>query len=155
MRARGLRLAQSPNGIDEAALPTPERPQRPAPTTLPSWRLESALGSAMGWRSFGEAYEFRLVAGAPFTELGPATVWGRLKLPLLAGQEIHPLDRALTLADFPNGIGTSVASDRFAYITPALPVALPRLPTSARVVLDAESPDPSPGHGPAHGHHRA
>src|SRR3546814_1418072 len=85
MWARGLRLAQSPNGIDEAALPTPERPQRPAPTTLPSWRLESALGSAMGWRSFGEAYEFRLVAGAPFTELGPATVWGRLKLPLLAG----------------------------------------------------------------------
>src|SRR3546814_5039460 len=51
MWARGLRLAQSPNGIDEAALPTPERAQRPAPTTLPSWRLESALGSAMGWRS--------------------------------------------------------------------------------------------------------
>src|SRR3546814_13615770 len=115
MWARGLRLAQSPNGIDEAALPTPERPQRPAPTTLPSWRLESALGSAMGWRSFGEAYEFRLVAGAPFTELGPATVWGRLKLPLLAGQEIHPPDRVLTLADFRIGrascrerVGTSV-----------------------------------------------
>src|SRR3546814_16505330 len=113
MRARGLRLAQSPNGIDEAALPTPERPQRPAPTTLPSWRLESALGSAMGWRSFVEAYEFRLVAGAPFTELGPATVWGHPTLPPLAGQEIHPLDRGLTPPDFPNGIANSPAFDRF------------------------------------------
>src|SRR3546814_4763493 len=79
-----------------------------------------------------DLYEFRLVAGAPFTELGPATVWGRLKLPLLAGQEIHPLDRVLTLADFPNGIGNSVAFDRFAYINPDLTVALHRQPTRDR-----------------------
>ena len=131
--ARGLRLAQIPNGIVEADVPTAEAPERPDPTSCPLWRFDTPIG----WVAFGEAYEFRLVHGTPFRELGPASVWARLEHPLIEGQPIHPLDRVLTLADFPNGFGNAVPFDRFAYINPDLTVSLHRLPEDEWVLLDA------------------
>ena len=145
--ARGLRLAQSPNGVVESEAPVPVPPFAPPPEEQPMW----AFGEDLGWPSFGDAYEFRRISGTAFRELGPASMWGRLKLPLLAGQAIHPLDRVLTLADFPNGLGNSIPFDRFAYINPDLTVSLHRLPEGEWVLLDAEMHPRSTGHGTASG----
>jgi len=145
--ARGLRLAQSPNGIDESQVPLPAPPDLPSPTSQPRWRFESRIR----WQAFGDAFEFRVVRGAPFEELGPASVWARLDRPLLAGEAIHPLDRVLTLADFPNGFGNAVPFDVYAYINPDLTVSLSRLPEGEWVLLDAHMYPRSTGHGTAGG----
>lgn len=145
--ARGVRLAQTPNGLVEAEVPLPEPPDSPPPLDCPLWAFDTSLS----WQSFGDAFEFRLVSGTPFRELGPASVWSRLKMPLLAGQPSHPLDRVLTLADFPNGFGNSVPFDRFAYINPDLTVSLHRLPDDEWVLLDAHMHPRSMGHGSATG----
>jgi len=145
--ARGLRLAQRDNGLDERTVVLPERPAFAGPEESEPWAFDSSLG----WRTFGEAFEFRLAAGVPFRELGPSSVWSRLRLPLLAGQPIHPLDRVLTLADFPNGFGNSVPFDRFAYINPDLTVSLHRLPDGDWVLLDAAMHARTTGHGTAGG----
>lgn len=145
--ARGVRLAQQDNGLDEATVVLPPLPDHASPEDSEPWAFENPIG----WRTFGEAFEFRLAVGKPFRELGPAAVWSRLRLPLLAGEAIHPLDRVLTVADFPNGFGNSVPFERFAYINPDLTVSLHRLPAGEWVLLDAAMHARSTGHGTAGG----
>lgn len=145
--ARGVRLAQSPNGLDESTVPRPELAPLPAPADSDGFGFASLLP----WTTFGEAYELRLAQGTPFHELGPSAVWSRLTVPLFAGQPIHPLDRALTLADFPNGFGNSVPFEQFAYINPDLTVSLHRLPVGEWVLLDAVMHPRDQGHGTAEG----
>lgn len=52
---------------------------------------------------FGQAVEMWGVEGTPFGG-GEATVWARLTMPLIAGDEPNPYGVAAALADFPNGI---------------------------------------------------
>lgn len=146
--ARGLRLVEAHNGLDESAVPGPERVPLPGPAESSPFGFG---GSLIPWTTFGEAYEFRLAHGTPFHELGPSAVWSRLTVPLFAGQPIHPLDRVLTLADFPNGFGNSVPFDRFNYINPDLTVSLHRLPEDDWVLLDAVMNPRANGHGTAEG----
>jgi hypothetical protein len=145
--ARGVRVAEQDNGLDEASVPGPAPASFPAPETC----AVTALDLPIEWPSFGEAFELRQAHGAPFVELGPAAVWARLLVPVLAGEETHPLDRALTLADFPNGFANSVPFDRFQYINPDLTVSLHRLPRSEWVLLDAQMHPRAAGHGTAWG----
>ncbi len=145
--ARGVRLAETPNGLDEAAVPNPAPPSWPAPESCPRLRMQARLD----WVVFGAAYELRAAQGAPFAEEGPAAIWSRLLIPLLAGEEIHPLDRALTLADFPNGFGNAVPFERFVYINPDLTVSLHRLPAGEWVLMDALMQPRATGHGVATG----
>lgn len=145
--ARGVRLAQVPNRIDESTLVLPDPPASPDPEHLPEWEWKTGFD----WPTFASAYEFRPIAGAPFAELGPASLWSRLRVPLIAGHPIHPLDRALTLADFPNGFGNTIPMDAFTFINPDLTVALHRLPVGDWVLLDAHTYPRATGHGIAQG----
>ncbi|HEX9682512.1 MAG TPA: thioesterase family protein [Acidimicrobiales bacterium] len=133
MWARGVRLVEQPNGVDESTIVVPEVTAWPAPMTCPSWTLSIGLP----WQTFGDAFEFRLVAGRPFTEHGPASAWMRLRLPLFAGEDVHPLDRVLCASDFPNGIANVVPFERFVYVNPDLTVSLHRLPADDWILLDA------------------
>jgi hypothetical protein len=145
--ARGVRVSQRDNGLDEATVPGPPPPTFPAPEAC----APIAFGLPIGWPSFGEAFELRQADGQPFVELGPAAVWSRLLIPVFAGDEIHPLDRALTLADFPNGFASSVPFDRYRYINPDLTVSLHRVPRDEWVLLDAVMHPRATGHGTAGG----
>jgi hypothetical protein len=145
--ARGVRVAEQDNGLDEAVVPGPPPATFPAPETCEPMTLELPVP----WLSFGEAFELRQAYGKPFVELGPAAVWSRLLIPVFAGEEIQSLDRALTLADFPNGFANSVPFDRYQYINPDLTVSLHRLPRSEWVLLDAVMHPRATGHGTAGG----
>lgn len=145
--ARGVRLAEVPAALDESTLVLPDPPAAPDPDSLPGWKWKMQTP----WLTFAAAYDFLPITGAPFVELGPASIWSRLKVPLFAGQEIHPLDRVLTLADFPNGFGSTVPMDRFTFINPDLTVTLHRLPAGEWVLLDAHSYPRAAGYGMAHG----
>jgi len=145
--ARGVRLAQQGNGLVESEVPQAPWIDIPGPADCPP----STFGTKLAWPTFGDAYELRLAKGSPFQELGPATVWARLLVPLLVGQPIQPLDRALTLADFPNGFANSLPFESFVYINPDLTVSLHRLPEAEWVVLDATMFPTATGHGSAGG----
>ena len=87
--------------------------------------------------------EYRFVRGG-FRELGPATVWMRMRQPLVEGEEPTPLQRVLAAADSGNGVSATLDSPRYLFINVDLSVHLHRLPAGEWVCLDAiTAPEPT------------
>lgn len=82
------------------------------------------------------AMEIRFVHGS-FTEVGPATVWMRPRVPIVAGEQPTPLQRVLVAADSGNGVSAVLDHARFVFINTDLTVHLHRLPDGEWVCLDA------------------
>jgi hypothetical protein len=89
--------------------------------------------------NFGDAFELRRARGAAFGTPGPATLWFRLRVPVVAGETPTPLDRVLVAADFGNGISGVLDYERFVFINPDLTVYLRRPARGEWVALDATS----------------
>jgi Thioesterase-like superfamily len=126
--ARGWRIARS------AAAPvigTGEPvPAIPAGTWPPRF---GGTGHVAGYLS---AVEFKFVSGN-FGELGPACAWGRPLVPLLDGEELTPMSRALLLADSGNGLSMTLDPARFIFINVDLTVALQRDPEGEWLLLES------------------
>jgi hypothetical protein len=90
-------------------------------------------GEKVGYHT---AMEYRFVAGG-FLEPGPATVWMRPRVPLVAGEEITPLQRVFVAADSGNGVSAALDWKRFIFINTDLTVHLLREPVGEWVCLDA------------------
>ena len=90
-------------------------------------------GQAVGYHT---AMEYRFVTGA-FTEPGPATVWMRMRQPLVEGEPVSPLARVLVAADSGNGVSAALDYTRNLFVNTELTVHLTRLPESEWVCLDA------------------
>jgi hypothetical protein len=87
--------------------------------------------------------EYRFIRGS-FTELGPATVWMRMGVPLLPGEEPSALQRVLVAADSGNGVSVTLDWSRYLFINVDLTVHLHRMPAGEWICLDAETfPEPS------------
>jgi len=82
------------------------------------------------------AMEYRFARGG-FRELGPATVWMRMRQPLVEGEEPSPLQRLLAVADSGNGVSATLDLSRHIFINVDLNVHLVRLPAGEWVCLDA------------------
>jgi hypothetical protein len=82
------------------------------------------------------AMDYRFVAGS-FLEPGPATVWMRMGIPLIAGEQPSPLQRVLAAADTANGASATLDLDRFLFINVDLSVHLHRMPAGEWICLDA------------------
>ena len=80
--------------------------------------------------------ECRFVSGG-FVEPGPATVWLRMRQPLVSGEEPTPLQRILVAADVGNGVSANLDYRRFLFINVDLTVQLERLPAGEWVCVDA------------------
>ena len=89
------------------------------------------------------AMDYRFAAGG-FLEPGPATVWMRMRQPLLEGEEPTPLQRVLCAADSGNGVSATLDWSRYLFINVDLTVELHRLPAGEWVCLDAITiPEPT------------
>jgi hypothetical protein len=114
----------------------PEVPAGPTPPPGPH------LGSQPEFFETGEdagyhtAMEWSSVGGG-FREPGPATVWMRMRHPLLPGEEPSPLQRTLIAADVGNGISAVLDWRRHVFINVDLSVHLERLPEGEWVGVDA------------------
>lgn len=84
----------------------------------------------------GDGTEVRFVKGA-FHEPGPATAWFRMKVPIVDGQPVSALQRAMAAADFGNGISAAVRWDQFTFVNPELTVYLLREPDGEWIANDA------------------
>jgi hypothetical protein len=90
-------------------------------------------GQEVGYHT---AMEWRSVSGG-FLEPGPATVWMRMRAPLVEGEEPTPLQRTLVAADVGNGISAVLDWARFLFINVDLTVHLERMPEGEWVCVDA------------------
>ena len=93
--------------------------------------------------------EMRYARGS-FMEPGPATVWMRLAIPLIAGQTPTPLQRTLAAADFGNGVSSALSWQQFMFINTDLTVYLHRQPEGEWICLDASTDVDRHGVGVAH-----
>jgi len=131
-RVSALRLAPTPATVDPdldgARLPAGQSEGRPLLFSLSGRDELSFAASAM---------EMRFVAGD--VSPGPATVWMRLRHPLLAGEQPSPTVRTVAAADFGNGVSAALDFERFVFINPDLTVYLHRAPVGEWVCLDAHT----------------
>jgi hypothetical protein len=115
-------VPDSARGADEAP---PPRPDEDA-AMPPGWAQRGYL-AAMQWR----------VAAGSWSEPGPATVWGRMRVPLVPDEEPSGLQRLMTIADSGNGVSNVLPIDGWFFINPDLTVHLAAEPTGEWMCIDA------------------
>lgn len=145
IRARAWRIARGavelPPGLASEDSASPARRAKPlAPPAGGSPESFFPTGHEIGYHT---AMEYRFVCGR-FLEPGPATVWMRMRVPLVAGEQPSPLQRVLAAADSGNGVSATLNWSRFLFINVDLTVYLHRLPAGEWVCLDAITvPEPT------------
>ncbi|WP_188187044.1 thioesterase family protein [Nonomuraea sp. SYSU D8015] len=122
--------------IREAATPATPVPGPPSPVPpRPAEHASSWLSSGFG---YGKALDWRFVTGGPM-EIGPATVWGRLTVPLVEGEETTPLERLAVFADSGNGVSFAVDFATHVFVNVDLTISLFRAPAGEWICMDAET----------------
>lgn len=99
-----------------------------------------------GWNGgYLLAMEWRVAHGS-WEEPGPATVWGRMRYPLVADEEPTGWQRVLTIADSGNGVSNVLSLDWF-FINTELTVHLAAQPRGEWICLDARTRVDAAGFG--------
>jgi Thioesterase-like superfamily len=127
MRARGWRLAEADITADwEQEQQPPGREHAEALEFFPT-------GERVGWHTAMEI----VFARGRFLEPGPATVWMRPRVELVAGEPISPLQRTMLAADGGNGVSAPLDWSGFIFINTDLTVHMLRPPEGEWVCLDS------------------
>jgi hypothetical protein len=129
MRATALRVRTADLDLPAGLVPGPRLPGPDAGRSMPFF----PTGQEVGYHT---AMDVRFVAGS-FLEPGPATVWMRMRHPLVPGEAPSPLCRVLVAADSGNGVSAALDYRRWRFINPDLTVYLMRLPAGDWVALEA------------------
>ena len=98
-----------------------EQPQVYFPGLDPSW-------------GYGRAIDWRFTQGG-WDRPGPARVWTRVRLPLIAGEPLTGYQRALIVADAANGLSNHLPITEWLFIPPSVTVHLQRHPAGEWVHL--------------------
>jgi Thioesterase-like superfamily len=129
MRASAWRLRTQAVELD------PEPPAEEAPPGPEHGAAKEFFPTGTDVR-FHKAIESRFVCGG-FMELGPATMWIRIRHPLVEAERMSPLQAVLAAADFGNGISAALEYERYVFINTELSVHLLRYPEGEWVCLDS------------------
>ncbi len=114
----------------------PVQPQLPSPPGLPD---ESPTLPPAGWADgYISAIEWRRVRGS-LGAPGPATLWARMRYPLVPDEEPTPLERVLAIADSGSGASWELDMNRWLFINPELTVHLHREAVGEWICLDAQT----------------
>jgi hypothetical protein len=149
LRIRRLEAeAPAAAGLAEASAPGP-RPGRdpeapPGPDDGPS--SPPLVNSYTAFHA--HAVDLRFVRGA-FERRGPATVWIRLTVPLVPGEEPSPLVRVAAAADMGNGASSLFGFDSHLFINPDLSLFIDRPAVGSWICLDVGTVLGTPGVGRA------
>ncbi len=128
VRARALLIG--PSVLGESAVGPPPPFPGPEAGTPSDWKHEPLMFAT-------HAMEIRFVQGV-FRDPGPATAWFRLRPALIAGEEIHALERLAAAADFGNGIASVLSWEDHVFINPDLTIYIERQPVGEWVALQSE-----------------
>jgi hypothetical protein len=123
--------------IRSDAVSVPDQPVPPMPPPPAGGRTGQPTADAYaGFHN--QAVEHRFVAGH-FDEIGPATDWIRLKIPVVPDEEPSGLLRVCAAADFGNGVSRVVDFDQLTFINPDLTIYLEREVVGEWICIDAVS----------------
>jgi hypothetical protein len=111
--------------VASAPIAAPPRPAT-APPADPPW----------SGRGYLAAVDWFPVAGG-LDRPGPATIWGRLRYPLVSGEQPTALQRLLAIADSGNGISWQLDPDRWLFLNTELTVHVLRPPVGESICLAA------------------
>ena len=125
-RARALRIRVAPVDVPK------QEPSPPSPA-LP--KAGPGRDSGPQRTAFADAVDLRFVKGS-WDELGPATLWSQLVVPVVDGEVPSPLQRVAAAADFGNGVSRIVDFDSHVFINADLTIALSRLPVGEWIGFD-------------------
>ena len=111
----------------------PPREAPPAPD--PSLKEEAEWP----WEAFHSHAMDLVFVGGEWLKSGPATVWLRMRVPVLDDEPVSPAQRACAAADFGNGVSAVLPFGKWLFINPDLTVYLERPPNGEWVCLDART----------------
>jgi hypothetical protein len=133
--ARVLRVQRhddEPFAVGEVGQPvSAPMPKPPAESGGPPIGLSERVG-------FWSAMEFRM-AGGDWMAAGPGAAWMRLRVPVIDGEAISPLQRVAAAADFGSGVGNAVRETALGTINPELTIHVHRAAAGEWVGLDSRS----------------
>jgi hypothetical protein len=153
-QARALRILPVPGELPELALAqVAERSPPPLAGPEKGHPIRFALDDDAEQQSFAaSAMEMRFLSGKPLTgelpeldsqsthaPVGHASVWMRLRHPLLPGEPLSPLARVAATADFGNGVSAVLPFEEYLFINADLTIALDRRPVGEWIALDART----------------
>jgi hypothetical protein len=121
--------------IEVAADPVPPTAAAAPPPIPPAAAAGAPTG--MVWEGYGTAMEWRYVSGGGLDEPGPAAAWMRPTIPLLPGEDMSPMSRALLSADSGSGLSAVLDVRAFLFINVNVNVMLQRDPAGEWLLLDA------------------
>ena len=124
-----IRLAETPEVA--TAQPPPPPPSEARTSGFASWPGDDEI-------AYRDALEWRWLNGS-FSEPGPACVWSRLKVPLVAGEEVTPLERLLVMADAASGVSAQLDWNRWLFVNLDLGIHLERPPRGEWMAMDAHT----------------
>jgi acyl-Coa thioesterase superfamily protein/acyl-CoA thioesterase superfamily protein len=142
MRASGWRIRTAPVELPPEALDVSEPPSGPKRGSEVDF---FPTGQDVGYHT---AMECRFLEGG-FLEPGPATVWMRMRYPLVRDEEPSGLQRTLVAADVGNGVSATLDYRSYLFINVDLTVHLERMPEGEWVCVDAVTLPQSNGVGTA------
>jgi Thioesterase-like superfamily len=126
LRASAWRIRES----EPLAIPTPVATPIKGPDGIEAWTPT--------WGGYSASAEWRFVDGG-FAQGGPASVWGRLRVPVVAGEDPTPLQRVAAFADSGNGLSATLDMRAWWYINTELTLHLFRFPDGDWVHISAET----------------
>jgi Thioesterase-like superfamily len=122
--------------IRVADVPLPPRPEAPlTPPPPPDVSEPIRLPFFVDAVGYHTAVETRVARGR--WGHGPAAVWLRPRVVLVAGEALTPLQRVMVAADSGNGVAISLDPARFTFVNADLTVTIEREPEGDWVCLDA------------------
>jgi hypothetical protein len=138
-----------PIDLASPELPDAEIPPLAAPPPLPGEQPQRFFAGHAGF-GYGDANEWRFTSGG-FDVPGPAGVWSRMRIPLIAGEPSTGLARLLVLADAANGISGELPWGKWMFIPPGMTMTMLREPAGEWVHLAARTTLGTDGIGLCHG----
>lgn len=130
LRARAWRIAVG----DTGSVAGPVAPPLPDPATL-----SARAGRPSGWLpGFLDSVEWRWVRGG-LAEPGPGAAWGRLRGPLVEGEDTGALQRLAVLADSGNGVAAPLDLRSWLFVNTELTMHLHRQPRGEWMGVDAHT----------------
>jgi hypothetical protein len=132
MRARAWRIRAEAVALPEDAVD--HAPALPGPEGLVA-QDRPAFWTG-GEAAYFDALEWRFVHGV-FEAPGPSACWTRLRVPLIAGEVLTPLEHLLVMADAASGISSMLDWQRFTFANVDFSVALERPPDTTWLGMDA------------------
>lgn len=136
LRAEAVRIRRAPTAASTVPVPAWTAPEAARPLVFDFFRHEVG---------YHRAVDMRVASG----EWGrtPIAVWGRLRVPLIAGEPVTALQTIVALSDAQSGMGVPLDPQRWTFVNPDLSILLGRDPVPGWVGFDIASTAGEAGFG--------